>query len=162
MHTPIPNLPPTLRLKNPRHIHPPSKNLRTQPQPVSLHSLLRHNLLILPQLLEIRILRPGIIRQEICQLGDVLEAGVDEPVFHVILNVVRLATCGGGLDECAEVLVKGGVIGACAIVAVGPEGAFVDFEVAAWFEGGVAAAEELGSVCDATGGGVSMDLVDGS
>jgi hypothetical protein len=46
--------------------------------------------------------------------------------------------------------------------AVGPEGAFVDFEVAAWFEGGVAAAEELGSVCDAAGGGVSMDFVDGS
>lgn len=81
MHIPNSNLFPALCLENLRDINTPTQNLSTKPKPISLSGLLRRDLLVLPKPLEVRIFQPGVVRQEISELGDILKAGVDEPAF---------------------------------------------------------------------------------
>lgn len=94
MHIPISNLLSALSLENLRNIHTPTQNLSAQPETISLDSLLRHHLLILPKLLEIRIFWPGRVRQEIRELCDILETSVNEPAFQKCLDIVRFSTRG--------------------------------------------------------------------
>lgn len=45
-------------------------------------------------------------------------------------------------------MVERGIVGTGPVIAVGPESAFVEFDVAAWLEGIVATPQELGPVCN--------------
>lgn len=121
-------------LKDTRRLRPPPKNLRTKPQTIRLHSLLGHNSLVLPTLLEMRITRPRRVRQKIRKLLHIFKARINHPLFQFMIYI-QLAShrlpCrikGVQVLEQRRVGFKGSVI------APPPDGAFLDLEVAAWFD----------------------------
>lgn len=140
-------------LEHPRRLRPPPKHLRTKPQPIRLHRLLGHHSLVLPQLFEIRITRPRRVRQEVSKLLHILEARLKHPVLQFVVDVELAADRPTCLDERGEVLIDRGLGGDGAIVAPGPEAAFLGFEVASWFYVGEDFAEEGWPVGYAAGGG---------
>lgn len=137
-------------LKNLRRLLPPSQHLRTKPQPIRLNRLLHLYSLVLPHLLEVRVARPRRVRQQIGKHLDVFKAGLDQPVSQLIVDVEFAAGSAACAVQGLQVLEERGVGCESAVVAPGPDGAFLGLEVAAWFDVVVDVFDEGWPVCDAS------------
>lgn len=154
MHILIPQVLFSHSLKDTRGLRAPTKNLRTEPQPIRLNSLLDHNTLILPALLEVRITRPRRVRQKKRELFHIFKARINHPLFQFIVDIELASHCYPGHIEGMQVLQNRRVGLKGAVIAPAPDGAFLDLEVAAWFYVVEDLCEELRPVCDAPGRGV--------